>query len=170
MANIKNNDHPLVIVKTSEIHGFGCYARHPIKKGKNIIEYIGLRITGKEAEKELEKQNAFIFFLNERFQINGKVDKNIARFINHSCDPNCKYDIQDERIWICAVRDIKEGEELTYNYGYDMEDFENHTCKCGATNCVGYMVSEFDFAKIKAMKEMAKKASELRKNAGDRKI
>ena len=82
----------------------------------------------------------YIFTLNERYDINGKVSWNLAKYINHSCDPNCETDIIRGKIWINAIKDIKKGEELTYDYGYDMHYFEDHPCRCNSKNCVGFIV------------------------------
>ncbi|MDA0751108.1 MAG: SET domain-containing protein-lysine N-methyltransferase [Verrucomicrobia bacterium] len=163
MPKIKHNDHPLVVAKKSKIHGYGCYARTDIKKGKRVMEYVGPLITKKEAAKALDAQNEYIFTLNDKFDIDGSVDYNIARYINHSCDPNCESDIKNDRVWLYTIRDVKEGEELTYNYGYDLEDFEYRTCKCGTTNCIGYMVAEDDFDKVRAMTDLADMAEKKKK-------
>jgi SET domain-containing protein len=68
------------------------------------------------------------------------VSWNLAKYINHSCDPNCETDIIRGKIWINAIKDIKKGEELTYDYGYDMDCYEDHPCRCDSKNCVGYIV------------------------------
>lgn len=163
MPKIKHNDHPLVVAKKSKIHGHGCYARKDIKKGKKIMEYVGPLITKKESEKLLKCLNEYIFTLNDKYDIDGSVDYNIARFINHSCDPNCESDIIKDRVWLYTTRDVKEGEELTYNYGYDLDDFEYRTCECGSKNCVGFMVAEDDFDKVRAINELAEKANKKKK-------
>ena len=165
MPKIKYNDHPLVIAKKSKIHGHGCYARRDIKKGKRIIEYAGPLITKKEAAEALSGLNEFIFTLNDKYDIDGSVEYNIARFVNHSCDPNCESDIKKDRVWLYAIRNIKEGEELTYNYGYDLEDYEHRTCECGAKKCVGYMVAEEDFDKIRAIIELEKEEKKKKKRS-----
>jgi SET domain-containing protein len=170
MPKIKHNDHPLVKVKKSGIHGYGAYARTKIRKKKRIIEYVGPKITKKEAEDALTKNlNEYVFTLNDEEDIDGSVDWNIARYINHSCDPNCESDIIKDHVWISAIKDIKEGEELTYNYGYDFEDFETRLCGCGAKNCVGYMVAEEDFKKVKAMVELENEVAKKKKKKGKKK-
>ena len=84
-----------------------------------------------------------VFFdLDETTDLDGNVEHNPARFINHSCSPNCEAQSEEDRIWIVALRDIKAGEELGFNYGYDLEDYLEHPCRCGAKNCVGYIVAE----------------------------
>ena len=147
--------------KKSLRHGFGLFAKQSIKKNKKIIEYIGNKITKKEgdiiADKHLKlaKKNktngmVYIFELNKRFDIDGSVKENYAKYINHSCNPNCEVEIIDNHIWILAIKNIKKNTELTYNYGYSYEnDFNNHTCKCGSYNCVGYILDQDDWPKLR---------------------
>jgi hypothetical protein len=77
------------------------------------------------------------------------VDWNPARFLNHSCAPNCEAQFADGRIWLVAIRDIRAGEELTFNYGYDLTDYREHPCRCGAVSCVGYIVAEEFFEHVR---------------------
>jgi SET domain-containing protein len=92
----------------------------------------------------------YMFELNKEYDIDGVVARNYARFINHSCDPNCEVDIADNHIWISSIKRIKKGAELTYNYGYPFDsDFDEHVCKCGSKNCVGYILSADDWPKLK---------------------
>jgi len=151
-----------IIVKNSKVHGKGVFAKCFILKGTKIIEYIGEKITKEEGDKrsdeqlELSKSNpelgsVYIFELDDDWDIDGNFEYNTARLINHSCNPNCEFDIKDGHIWISAKRDIKEGEELNYNYGYDFEDYENHPCKCGSENCVGYILDEDHWPKLKEL-------------------
>ena len=86
--------------------------------------------------------NWFIFGLDDEFDLDGHVEWNPARFLNHSCAPNCEAVCEEGRIWITALRDIRPGEEVTFNYGYDLEDFQEHPCHCGAPQCVHYIVAE----------------------------
>ena len=79
----------------------------------------------------------------------------VARYINHSCDPNCEASIDDERIFIHALRDIEPGEELCFDYGFDIDCYEEHPCLCGKDNCVGYIVSQDQWPELK--KRLAKK-------------
>ena len=83
---------------------------------------------------------------------------NLARFINHSCDPNCVTDIVRGKIWINAIKNIKKGEELTYDYGYDMDCFGDHPCRWGPKNCIGYIVrSNLRWRVEKKLKNQKKK-------------
>ncbi|ETX07834.1 MAG: hypothetical protein ETSY2_08890 [Candidatus Entotheonella gemina] len=143
------NEHPLVIFKKSKIHGIGGFARADIQRGIRIIEYVGPKLAKAEAQAELEKQNSYIFTLDDDYDIDGSVEWNLARFINHGCQPNCEAEIDRDRIWILARRSIKAGEELTYNYSYDLDDYENRPCHCGAQGCVGYMVAERYFTRLR---------------------
>jgi uncharacterized protein len=132
----------LVIYRTSSIHGTGGFARVDIAADTNIVEYVGETITKTESLRRCELDNAYIFDIDETHDLDGNVDWNPARFINHSCAPNCEAQWDGEHIWIVALRDIKAGDELTFNYGYDLEDYEDHPCRCGAPNCVGFIVAE----------------------------
>ncbi len=97
----------------------------------------------------MEKQNHYIFTLDDHYDIDGSVEWNPARFINHGCKPNCEVEIDRDRIWILARHSIKAGEELIYNYTYDLDDYEERPCNCGARECVGYMVAEQHFKTLR---------------------
>jgi len=128
-----------VWVGTSRIAGTGLFAGQHIKKGTRIIQYIGQRIPKEETAERLYQGNQYIFEFNDRYNIDGKTLKNTARYINHSCDPNCEILITKRTIWIVAKRDIHEGEELSYNYGFTAKQYR---CQCGANNCCGYILGE----------------------------
>src|SRR5262249_44665443 len=74
---------------------------------------------------------------------------NLARFLNHSCSPNCEAQFDEEHIWFIAARDIKTGEELTFNYGFDLENYRHYPCRCGSSVCVGFMVAEEFFDHVR---------------------
>ena len=147
--------------KKSSLHGLGLFAFANIKKGEQVIEYIGDKVTKKEGDKRADKQikraqknkkngMVYVFELNKKYDIDGGVARNFARFINHSCDPNCEVEITDNRIWISSIKQIKKGAELLYNYGYPFDsDFEEHICKCGSKKCVGYILSDDHWPKLK---------------------
>jgi SET domain-containing protein len=126
-----------VRVGTSRIAGTGLFATQAIPKDTRIVRYIGEKITKAESARRTAQGNAYIFQWNVRYSLDEKTLKNTARYINHSCAPNCETLHTQRVIWIVAVRDIHEGEELAYNYGYDMEDYEDFPCTCGATQCCG---------------------------------
>src|SRR5215212_1475159 len=107
-------------VKPSRIHGTGVFARATIRVDTRILEYLGERVTKAESLRRRQGGNFFVFIVTDKFDIDGAVDWNPARFINHSCAPNCEARMEDERIWIIALRDLKAREELTFNYGYDL--------------------------------------------------
>lgn len=143
-------------VRQSAIHGTGGYARRDIAVGTRLIEYVGEYISKAESERLCEADNEYIFTIDDGKDLNGKVAWNPARFINHSCAPNCEAEWDEGRIYINTLRDIQQGEELTFNYGYDLEDFHDHVCKCGTSACVGYIVAEEHWDEVRRV--MASKA------------
>jgi len=147
-------------VRKSKIHGNGVFATKRIKKNTKIIEYIGEKIIKSEGDKRSAKRikkylnseldgSVYIFELNKKYDIDGSPLYNKARYINHSCDPNCEVEIIDEKIWITAIKDIKKTDELSYDYGYefDSDDFRDHICKCGSKNCIGFIISSDQWPK-----------------------
>jgi uncharacterized protein len=146
--------------RNSKIHGKGVFAIKDIKKGTKIIEYIGNKIPKSKGDKVAKKQieiseknpeegAVYIFDLNKKYDLDGNVPWNTARLINHSCSPNCETEQdEDDKIWIVSIKNIKKGEELTYNYGYDLDNYLDHPCKCGSDNCVGYILAEKYWKKI----------------------
>ncbi len=138
-----------VAFRASPIHGTGGFAKSPLGQGTRVLEYLGERISKPESLRRCEADNPFIFSLNEGEDIDGNVDWNPARYINHSCAPNCDAELEDGRIWIVAKRDIPAGEEITFNYGYDLENYREYPCHCGAPGCVGYIVAEEFFEHVR---------------------
>ena len=149
-------------VKKSKVHGTGVFAASDIKKNTKIIEYIGEKVTkaegdrrsAKRIKKFLNKKNegsVYIFELNKKYDIDGSVSYNKARFINHSCKPNCEVQIKNGHIWIYSIRNINKNEELSYDYGYefDKDDYSDHYCHCGSKNCIGYIISSDDRQKFR---------------------
>ena len=144
----------LVLFKESPIHGIGGFARANIPVAARVIEYVGERIDKRESMRRCEENNAYIFTLDSEQDLDGNVEWNPARFINHSCAPNCDAEMIDGRIWIVAKRDIKAGEEITFNYGYDLEEYKDYPCGCGSPGCVGYIVAEEFFEHTHRQKEL----------------
>ena len=130
-----------VRVGISRIAGHGLFAAQAIKQGAKIMRYIGEKITTEESDRRLAAGNVYIFGLNERSALDGDTPKNTARYINHSCDPNCHTEQYGNTIWIVALRDIQAGEELTYNYEYELDDEPAEPCYCGAPRCCGYILA-----------------------------
>jgi SET domain-containing protein len=150
-------------VRASAIHGRGMFALAAIPAGTDVIEYLGERVTKDESLRRRKAGNYFVFIVTDQFDLDGAVDWNPARFINHSCAPNCEARMRDDRIWISAVRDIRPGEELSFNYGYELQDYEDHPCRCGASECLGYMVAEEHFDDVRRLE--ARRHSRPRKPA-----
>jgi SET domain-containing protein len=139
-------------VRRSPIHGKGLFARRDIAAGLRLIQYVGRRIPKQRAGGLCRQHNRYIFSLNETDDLDGKVSWNPARLINHSCEPNCDAELDDgDRIWIVSRRPIQRGQELTYNYGYDLRDFMNYPCRCGTAACLGYMVAEELFPVVRKL-------------------
>jgi len=139
----------LIQFRRSQIHGTGGYARQAIAAGTRVIEYVGERISKAESLVQCEADNVYIFDIDDEFDLNGNVAWNPARFLNHGCAPNCEAEQDEARIWILALRDIPVAEELTFNYGYGLEDYRKHPCRCGASACVGFIVAEEFFDQLR---------------------
>ena len=144
-------ENKYLVFKKSKIHNMGGYAKCDIRKGTRIIEYIGQAITKKKAAKELQDGNGYVFTINKFFDIDGSVRWNPARYINHGCDANAESDVIEDRVWILATRTIRKGEEVLYNYNYDLVDAFDNPCRCGAENCVGYIVDNDYWPKLRRM-------------------
>src|SRR5690349_4784330 len=108
--------------KSSPIHGVGAFAACDVPSGTRVIEYLGERIDKEESMRRCAANNQNIFAISSTHDVDGSAHWNPARWINHSCEPNCEAVCEDERIWIVAIRDIAQGEEVTFNYSYDLED------------------------------------------------
>ena len=160
-------------VKKSKVHGSGVFATQNIKKNTKIIEYIGEKVLRSEGNRRSEMRikkylgsetdgSVYIFELNGKYDIDGSPKYNKARYINHSCNPNCEVDIVENRIWISSIKNIKKGEELNYDYGYefDKDDYKDHVCKCGSDLCIGFIISSDDWSKYrKHINKIIKKRS-----------
>ena len=140
-------------IKKSRIDKNGLYANQNIKKGTKIIEYKGKIISVKQSEinPKFDNEKAiYLFNINKRYDLDGDFKFNTARLINHSCDPNCEVFGEGMKIWIFALKNIKKGEELSYDYGFSFDkDYKNYPCKCKSNNCVGYIVRQGSRWRIK---------------------
>src|SRR5688500_539905 len=141
-------------VRRSEIQGRGAFANRKIRKGERIVEYKGERITNEESDRRYpipapgQRHHTFLFELDEKTCVDAAVGGNSARFINHSCDPNCDTVIETGHIYVEANRDIEKGEELAYDYWFSLD--EPHTpankkrypCRCGSKKCRGTILGK----------------------------
>jgi uncharacterized protein len=163
-------------VRGSVIHGRGVYASRVIKKDEKIIEYVGELIDKEISLKRANQQSdhaaktgdaaVYIFTLDDSYDLDGNLPWNTARLINHSCEPNCEAYMKGQRIFIHALRNIKAGEELSFDYGFDIETWDEHPCLCGSKGCVGYIVSRSQWPELekrKAEKAAAQKAEAIEK-------
>ncbi|HTJ21313.1 MAG TPA: SET domain-containing protein-lysine N-methyltransferase [Gemmatimonadaceae bacterium] len=138
-------------LRRSPIHGLGGFARRDIPSGTRIIEYTGEKISNAEADRRyddeaMKRHHTFLFVLNSRTCVDAAFEGNEARFLNHSCAPNCEAVIERGHIWIEALADIPAGSELLYDYQYEddpeytQDDLRFYACHCGAPNCRGTIV------------------------------
>ena len=145
-------------IKKSNIDNRGLYAIADIKDGTKIIEYKGKIVTKKKVEEDSKFDNdkaIYLFNLNKRYDLDGDFKYNTARLINHSCNPNCEVSGVGLKIWVYAIRDIKKGEELSYDYGFGYDEYyKDFPCRCGSKNCVGYIVREGSRWRIKRQKSI----------------
>ncbi len=143
-------------IKKSKIDKNGLYANCNIKSGTRIIEYKGKIISVKQSENDPKFDNSkaiYLFNLNKRYDLDGAYNFNIARLINHSCNPNCEVFGKGLKVWVYAMKNIKKGEELSYDYGFSFdENFRQFPCNCRSKNCVGYIVREGSRWRIKKLK------------------
>ena len=150
-----NGAHPKgrrVQVRRSGVHGKGVFALQPIRAGETVIEYVGERITWKEALRRhphdpAQPNHTFYFHIDDQHVIDANVGGNAARWINHACDTNCEADEEDGRVFVKALRDIEPGEELFYDYGLVIEGRltaklkREFACHCGSPACRGTMLA-----------------------------
>jgi hypothetical protein len=133
-------------VRESGVHGHGVYAMQSIPKSTRIIEYTGQRVSWEGAPNDENDPHTFNFGLDNGEVINPQIGGNDARWINHSCDPNCEAIEEDDRIFIDALRDIQAGEELFYDYALEIdepiteESKKKFACHCHSPNCRGTML------------------------------
>ncbi len=172
-----------IAARKSQIHGNGVFALMPIARGERIIEYKGKRRTHADVDAgdsgDADSGHTFLFTLNDEYVIDANFSGNTARWINHSCRPNCEAVLEENekdpkksKVFIEARRAIKAGDELTYDYGITLD--EPHTarlkkiwaCRCGAPNCTGTMLKPKVAAKKPAKPvSRSSKASKKRRAA-----
>ena len=139
-------------LRRSEIQGMGAFATRQIRRGQRVAEYTGEHIDNEEADRryddeKMKRHHTFLFIVDDDEVIDAAVGGNDSRFINHSCDPNCEAVIEGKRIFIYALRTIRPGEELVYDYQYERtddhtdEDEQFYKCRCGAPNCRGSILA-----------------------------
>jgi SET domain-containing protein len=140
--------HPAYVVRQSSVHGYGAFAIRDIAKGEVIDEYAGERITHAQANeryasRDINDNHTFLLTLDDHYVIDGGYGGNDTRFLNHKCDPNCETVTREGRVFIVALRAIRAGEELgfEYNIGREDDDPENvdeiYACRCGSPKCRG---------------------------------
>ena len=147
-----------VEVRKSKLHGRGLFAARDLPKGTYVMEYIGERVEKKESDRRTNAQwkdgRVYTFELSKRFDLDGSVKQNIARLANFSCDPNCESINEGSRkIWIVAMRDIKQGDEITYDYNFPLVE-PPPLCHCGSPKCRGYIVGSDHKMDLDAWKEL----------------
>ena len=154
MQNGKKPSEQPFEIRRSAIQGRGGFATRRIKKGERIVEYKGEIITSKEADRRYplprpgEHHHTFLFELDNGMVVDAAVAGNSARFINHSCSPNSESVIVDDRVFIEAIRTIRPGEEIVYDYNYILDEPHSpankklYPCACGARKCRGTILGK----------------------------
>jgi uncharacterized protein len=151
-AKLNGKDTRRIQVRLSGVHGKGVFALRRIAAGSKIIEYTGELITWPEALRRHphdpgDPNHTFYFHIDEQHVIDAKVGGNASRWINHACSPNCEADETDGRVFIKALRVLKPGEELFYDYGLVIDDRytpklkKQFECRCGTPRCRGTMLA-----------------------------
>jgi uncharacterized protein len=138
-------------IRGSRIQGLGVFAVREIAAGTKLLPYLGKCID--RAEYAGRRDKTYCFEMGEERVVDGTSTWNPAGFFNHSCEPNCESWVIDDAIWIVTRREIKAGEELTFNYGYGLDHLHQNRCHCGAPGCVGYIVAESLFPEVKRRRQ-----------------
>ena len=147
-------------IKKSNIDNRGLYASQDIKDHTKIIEYKGKILTKKQVEENSKFDNEkaiYLFNINRKYDLDGDFKYNTARLINHSCNPNCEVFGSGLKVWVYAMKNIRKGEELSYDYGFSYdEDYKRYPCNCGAKECVGFILREGSRWRIKKFQKRNK--------------
>ncbi|MEP7044578.1 MAG: SET domain-containing protein-lysine N-methyltransferase [Dokdonella sp.] len=167
-----------IAARRSPIHGNGVFALVDIPAKTELIEYRGKRLTHAQADRVYantsDTGHTFLFTLNEKYVLDANFEGNIARWINHSCAPNCRAlleedadgDRRKDRVLIESLRPLRAGEELTYDYGITLEERLTPrlkaiwACRCGASKCIGTMLRPKRKPAKKSARTVARKAHE----------
>ncbi len=182
----KKAAHPLnkwIVVRRSKVHGNGCFARRFIPKGTRVMEYLGERISHKEADKRYEgadvnDNHTFLFIADRKTVIDATKGGNESRWVNHHCDGNCESETEKGRVFVDAIKDIQKGEELGYDYqiGRDKNDPPNvdeiYACRCGSPKCRGTMLWPAKRPKLSKRKRVARRttAAKGKKSKGKKSV
>jgi uncharacterized protein len=169
-----SHKEPYFRIRNSRIHGKGAFATRRIRKGTRICEYFGDRVSHAEADRRHDHKadddnHTFLFIVDRHLVIDGGVKDNLARFINHGCDPNCESVIEGRRVFIEALRTVQPGEELKYDYsiGRAKDDPPNvdeiYACRCGAEQCRGTMLWPARRPKQRTRRRVAAKRRQTRR-------
>jgi len=161
-------------MRRSDVHGNGVFAVQDLAEGETLIEYKGEIISWKEALRRhphdpAQPNHTFYFHIDDGRVIDGNVKGNDARWINHSCEPNCEADEVDGRVYIKALRNIAAGEELNYDYGLIIDEpytpklLSEFPCWCGSEQCRGTLLTPKDEDEEKKKKKKDKKKAEKKK-------
>ncbi len=152
MTSFSMDDDLPFEIRASPIQGLGAFATRFIPEGTRLIEYAGERLTPEEADARYpdndERHHTFLFAIDDDVVVDAAVNGNEARFLNHSCDPNCDVIVEDKRLWIETIRDVEPGEELVYDYAFVLEErhppaaTRRYPCSCGARNCRGTILAK----------------------------
>jgi SET domain-containing protein len=157
------------VVRGSKIAGKGAFAVRPIAKGERVVEYLGERVSHAVADARYDDHSGaahhtFLFTVSRKVVIDATVDGNEARFINHSCDPNCESVIEGGRVFIDAITPIKAGTELSYDYAYTRDGSETeeeetglYGCRCGTKKCRGTILAPLSQAEVRRRAAAAKR-------------
>ncbi|MFP4282675.1 MAG: SET domain-containing protein [Opitutales bacterium] len=148
-------------IRHSPIHGRGMFTRRSVRKGTKLIQYRGELIDKDESNRRglelFEKAkrtggaSVYIFDLNETHDLDGNKEWNPARLINHSCEPNAEMVDEDGELFLYSLRPLRKGEEIAFDYGYDIAHFLEHPCRCGTPSCVGYIVSRSQWPRLRKL-------------------